>query len=102
DALPILDRKIYVIGGSTSHYVNTVEVYDSVSDSWETKATMPTRRYGHTSAVVDGKIYCIGGYSGGYSTNKVEVYDPVTDTWETKTSMPTKRESLTSSVIDGK
>ena len=71
-------------------------------DTWiEGLANMPTERAYHTSAVVDGKIYCIGGYNDSY-LKKVEVYDPKTDTWETKTPMPTARYGLTSAVVNGK
>jgi len=54
---------------------------------------MPTARYSLNVAEVDGKIYAIGGYNGGY-LDIVEEYDPTTDTWTTKTSMPTARYDL--------
>lgn len=76
-------------------------MYDPKTDSWETKTSMPSTRAYLTSEVIDGKIYCIGGYDGGYY-NTVEVYDPVTDSWETKAKMPTRRSSLTSAVVSGK
>ena len=31
-------------------------------DIWTKKADMPTARMGHTTCVVEGKIYAIGGY----------------------------------------
>ena len=101
----VVDGKIYCIGGSNgSSYLNKVEVYDPITDTWETKTPMPTDRGHLTSAVVDGKIYCIGGYrnSSQGRLNTVEVYDPVTDIWETKADMPTARYNLTSGVVDGK
>ncbi len=61
---------------------NTLEVYDPTTDTWMTKAHMPTPRAGLSTSVVDGKIYAIGGTVGypwpGLST--VEAYDPTTDT----------------------
>jgi hypothetical protein len=60
---------------------------------------MPTPRFGHSSSVVDGKIYVIGG---GGALTKVEMYDPVTDTWTAKADMPTGRLWLSTSVVDGK
>ena len=43
--------------------------------TWTQKADMPTARVGAVSAVVDGKIYVIGGGPGWYvSTKVVEEY----------------------------
>ena len=108
----VIDGKIYVIGGqsgkTSTSCTGKVEVYDPITDTWETKTPMPTIRYGLASAVVNGKIYAIGGYGKipGTNTfgylNTVEVYDPATDTWETKSNMPTNRGDLTSAVINGK
>ena len=63
---------------------------------------MPTARSALISSVVNGKIYCIGGYYTYNYYNKLEVYDPMADTWEIKVNMPTARFYLTSSVVDGK
>jgi N-acetylneuraminic acid mutarotase len=38
-------------------------MYDPVADSWQQMAAMPTARYSHASAVVDGKIYVSGGFT---------------------------------------
>lgn len=60
---------------------------------------MPTSRYDLAGAVVNGKIYAIGGYNGTVRDN-VEVYDSRADTWTTVASMPTKRQGLTAAVVD--
>jgi hypothetical protein len=49
---------------------------------------MPTSRSGLGVAVVNGKIYAIGGDGG---SNTTEEYNPVTDIWTEKKSMPTGR-----------
>ena len=73
----VVDGKIYCIGGiNNSTVLSTVQAYDPVTDTWETKANMPTATYELTSSVVNGKIYCIGGKSTSSGLNKVEVYDP--------------------------
>lgn len=59
-------------------------------DFWATMRSMPTARSRLGVAVVDGKIYAIGGYNGSY-LNTNEMYDPATDTWTTKEPMPTPR-----------
>jgi hypothetical protein len=63
---------------------------------------MPTARSGLGIAVVDGKIYAIGGsnYLNRFGTN--EMYDPATNTWTTKTSMPTPRSSFGVAIVENK
>ena len=75
----------------------------AVENSWETMAAMPTARSGVGVAVVDGKIYAIGGTSG--TQNKLgtnEVYDPETNTWSSKTPMPTPRVNFGIAVFQNK
>ena len=62
---------------------------------------MPTGRAEFSAAVVDGKLYAIGGYNTT-CTNKVEMYDPATNTWVTKAPMPTCRSLIGVSVLNGK
>jgi N-acetylneuraminic acid mutarotase len=61
---------------------------------WVSKAPMHEGRSGLGVAVVNGKIYAIGGANpsgtGGFSATNEE-YDPATDTWTFKASMPTPR-----------
>jgi N-acetylneuraminic acid mutarotase len=70
--------------------------------TWTQKADMPTARYIAGSAVVDGKIYVIGGapFKGG-TTAAVEEYDPATDTWTRRADMPTARQSVAAAAVDG-
>ncbi|MGD6853116.1 MAG: Kelch repeat-containing protein [Candidatus Bathyarchaeia archaeon] len=72
-------------------------------DFWVSLASPPTPRVGLGVAVVDGKIFAIGGSNSSVrylGTN--EVYDPDTDTWETKASMPTPRRDFAIAVYDNK
>lgn len=72
--------------------------------TWTRKADMPTPRVGPYTAVVDGKIYAIGGgpdITGGYLST-VEKYDPTTDTWTRKANMPTARNGHAIAMLDGK
>jgi N-acetylneuraminic acid mutarotase len=64
---------------------------------------MPTARLGLCTAVVEGRIYAIGGYAaaGEPGLQTVEAYDPATDTWTSKAPMPTQRRWLACSVADG-
>ncbi|MHC3129102.1 MAG: hypothetical protein IBV52_03395 [Candidatus Bathyarchaeota archaeon] len=79
----------------------------ATEDSWVSKAPMQEARYGLGVAVVNGKIYAIGGQTGlpsaGYSILNVnEEYDPATDTWVFKTPMPTERTEFGIAVYQNK
>lgn len=81
-----------------------------VENSWTSKTPMHQARGGLGVAVVNGKIYAIGGstktgapqnYSGGFvGTN--EEYDPETDTWTLKAPMPTPRSNFRLEVVHNK
>jgi N-acetylneuraminic acid mutarotase len=94
--IAVYQNKIYCMGGAIgfSSGIGFVvkganEVYDPATNTWETKAPIPTARANLQANVVNGKIYLIGGTKGDAPSNDTEVYDPVTDTWTTKTPMPT-------------
>jgi N-acetylneuraminic acid mutarotase len=66
---------------------------------------MPTARAGHIAAVLNNKIYVIGGgnISSG-ALNTVLEYNPSANVWITKTSMPTPRGGFSDSsdaVVNG-
>lgn len=106
----VVGGKIYVIGGTNAGpatIVNAVEVFDPVTNKWSTATTTGTftgRAY-LTSAVVNGKIYVIGGINGsGSAVTTLDVFDPATNTWSTPATTGTfsPRIDLASSVLNGK
>ncbi len=60
---------------------------------WFQKTSMPSPRMEFGTAVVNDRIYAIGGYSGS-TLSLVEEYDPTTDSWTRKADMPTPRRQL--------
>jgi len=105
-------------GTGTNIYYSTVEAYDPVANTWTTRASMPTPRWGSTVSVVNGQIYAIGGWGGWPELSVVEVYDPVADAWSTTVPvntattaagtagaalapMPTARDDFGFSVLNG-
>lgn len=68
---------------------------------WTRKADMPTARGWMASAVVDGKIYAIGGFANWAALSTVEVYDTKTDTWAKKANIPTARLYFSAAVLNG-
>ncbi|MDP2808494.1 MAG: kelch repeat-containing protein, partial [bacterium] len=69
---------------------------------WFYKREMPSPRYGFGTAVVNNKIYVIGGTDGWNYLSEVLEYDPALDTWTRKADMPTPRSSLGVAVWNGK
>ena len=107
-AVGVVNGILYAVGGSGNlgsppAVLATVEAYDPATNSWTTKASMPTARFDLAVVVANGTLYAIGGISSavqGVAT--VEAYDPATDTWTTKASMPTARFGLGVATINGK
>lgn len=94
--LAVVQGKIYIIGGSIgepyaqSHTtaISKVEVFDPVTNKWETKTNMPTSRAWTKAVSVNNKIYVFGGVNhSSFELNTVEMYDPATDKWVTKSNM---------------
>jgi N-acetylneuraminic acid mutarotase len=100
--------KLYTFGGGTPQaspaWIDEVTEYDPARDSWVTKAPMPLSRIDMGFAVLDDKIYIIGGRTpeGHNGVDTVDVYDPSTDTWSEKDPMPTARWGLSCVVLDGR
>lgn len=100
-----VNGKIYIMGGTNNfdkNYMKHNLAYDPTTNTWETKADMPTARYSHDAVEVNGKIYVIGGNDDRQYLGTVEIYDPQTDTWQTGKSMPTPRAYLALTVANGK
>lgn len=108
---------LYVVGGLNSSHipVNTNYAYDPKRDTWTTKSPMPTARHHLQTAVVDGKLYALGGRILGdgipsedidearSNFNRNEMYDPKTDSWTVLQPMLTKRSGFTATAsADGK
>jgi hypothetical protein len=75
----VVNDRIYLIGGyvpdnsglGVSSSLN--EVYDPATDSWITKAQIPTATMGYASAVVNNQIYII--------KQSTQIYNTKTDAW---------------------
>jgi N-acetylneuraminic acid mutarotase len=71
--------------------------------SWTTMTPMLTARGGFGVAVVDGKIYAVGGLNGNDLPVSInEEYNPQTNEWTSKTPMPTPRSGFAITVYQNK
>lgn len=96
-AIAAYQNKIYTIGGQdykTGALVNNNEVYDTLTDTWQTKQHIPSPVYNLGANVVDGQIYLI---CGGLN----QVYNIANNSWTTKNPMLDLLTRYTSAVNDG-
>jgi len=97
----IVGRSLHYFGGfapdgqgdSSKHYVLDLDAYAAdPTATWNFAASMPTARNHFGSAVLNGKIYAIGGQHGRDETlhnlRDVNVYDPATDKWSSAAKLP--------------
>jgi N-acetylneuraminic acid mutarotase len=119
----VVGGKIYVMGGASVHpgaklvsltptgphrSVAVNEMYDPVTNKWETRSPMPTARNHASVGAVNGKIYVIGGRVGSVfvnasATDIVEEYDPSIDSWGVaKARMPSARSGVAYGTYGGK
>lgn len=93
-------NKFYSIGTPT-------QVYDSATDTWLNRSSLPESLSEVKANVVDDKIYVISGVKyativGAAISDVTYVYDPELDSWSTMASIPTPVEGFASAVLDGK
>lgn len=81
----VLNNLLYAIGSTTVFgSINSVERYDPNSDTWEAVASMNYNRKNPAVAVLNRKIYVLGGRATDYDKwhrQTVETYDPKTNKW---------------------
>lgn len=104
-ATAVVDNKLYVFSGfgtppATLDPTDRIDVYDPVTDTWETATTPrnPTPfKLSHIQATTDGRfVWFAGGFVGkhpGPPTDKVWRYDTVTDKWWAGPPLPALRAS---------
>jgi hypothetical protein len=86
-----VNGRIYVIGGYSDQETafKLVEEYHPAMGTWSAKTSSTFGHAGHTSCVVNNKIYVFGGDGGQGWHADSEVYDPSTDTWSMIEAIPT-------------
>src|SRR2546426_8247199 len=83
-AVGVVNAILYAVGGRVDHedgrweYFPTVEACDPSTNSWTTKAPMPTSRGYLSVGVVDGILYALGGFGSQVSVStRLDAYNPV-------------------------
>ncbi len=101
-----VNGKIYSIGGHSQEieggsFRAEMFVLDPAAGKWEELEPMPSARESMGIAVLDGKIYAMGGKGIDYSA-ATEVYDIEAGTWSSNTPLPAKCAWLDAAVVDGR
>lgn len=117
-AAAVVGDRLYAIGGVDGSCpsgspcsfgpLDTVEVFNPLvtviaefEQAWMSRASMTTPRESLASAVVNGKIYALGGHtSGGGAVSSMEFYDPATNAWSARASMSGPRAAMAAAVIN--
>ena len=102
-----LNGKIYVVGGSdyelSTKLSATALINDMSTGIWsQIPLYNNVSRAAHSSCVVDGKLYVVGGNDGTTTVATMEMFNPDSGKWISKTSMPTDRGLATCAVINNK
>lgn len=103
-----VEGRIYIIGGggsgsygSWNNPIHVMEMYEPATDTWTEIGSIPRPMINSGYAVIDGKIYIIGGELEGYD-RRVDEYDPKTDTWTPKADMLSGRSEFGCCVLNEK
>nr|KAF6492322.1 kelch like family member 4 [Molossus molossus] len=87
---------LYAVGGTT-----TIEKYDLRTNNWLHIGTMNGRRLQFGVAVIDNKLYVVGGRDGLKTLNTVECFNPVGKIWTVMPPMSTHRHGLGVATLEG-
>ncbi len=88
-AAPVLNGKVYLIGGATvikkPPFVNPstkVEIYDPVSNTWQTGPELPQPSFFGATVATDNAIYVISGKTASDDASLVNNVFKLTDAWK--------------------
>lgn len=102
----VINGKFYLASGiGASGYANRLlHVYDPARNAWTAKARLPAVRTSVASAVLNGKLFLIGGQLSGvdHADSTLTWYDPATNAWSEGPPMPTPRFSAAATSASGR
>ena len=94
----VIGGKFYLAGGTLNGSLDpnlALHVYTPASNSWATKAPLPSKQQHAAGGALLGKLYVAGGVNftapGVPPIGTNRAYDPATNSWATKAPMLTPR-----------
>ncbi|MBL7472115.1 Kelch repeat-containing protein [Robertkochia sediminum] len=102
----LIGGRLYTFAGFTHSLEISAqtEILDLETGTWTYGAPMPVAVTHMGAAVVDGKVWIVGGFEGdhpGVAIDAVQIYDPQTDTWSAGPALPSPRASGAVVYLDG-
>lgn len=114
--------RLYLVGGrirehdAARHFNEHVDtplglVFDPAQGHWSSIAPAPTARNSAAAAVIDGRLFVVGGRQAlkqpdgslrQVNRAELEVYDPATDRWTTRAAMPKPQGGLAAAAHGGR
>ena len=97
------EGRIYLIGGKNENqYMDRVDIYDPVTDTWDTSSATRLQFVRANTACVSyhDRIWIIGGRDRKGASKKVEVYDPETNTWVTTDDLKGPRDGAVAQILN--
>ena len=90
----LTDGRVLVVGGHSSVYLSSYEIYDTSSETWDNAGNIGSARILHTATLLsNGKVLVAGGRTTGsfnFLTSCL-LFDPADDSWSDVASMNQKR-----------
>ncbi|CAN6487301.1 unnamed protein product [Victoria cruziana] len=83
-AYAVLERKLYLLGGSgrSEDATGDVYCYDALTDTWKKIASLLVPRCHFACEALDGRLYAVGGVGlSSESLQTWEIYDPHLNSW---------------------
>ena len=94
----VANECVYLVGGWSDdagvgrRLVSKIDKYDTTADSWSVETVVPTPRYHAGVALVNNKIYIVGGFLSDSTfdraTGIIECYDLEVGMWVQEKSYP--------------
>ncbi len=102
----LLNCKKTIAIGVVVLIASLMQIQSFAGEDWEVITQLPTKRWEFSTAVVNDKVYIIGGSlfnnnAGPFGLSTVEIYDTQTNTWQRGADMPTPRTNAKAAVVNG-
>ncbi|XP_072028079.1 uncharacterized protein [Amphiura filiformis] len=96
-------RLLFAVGGwSGGSPTSALECYDTRADRWTIIDTENNRPRAYMGvAVLNGRLYCIGGFDSNQYFNSVRSFDPQTKRWDDVAPMHSRRCYVSVAVLGG-